>query len=62
MWKIIAAIQALIQSYNKDLDPLERLVLRERFPPWPVFALISWGVFLIMIIVFLFQLAGTIPH
>lgn len=62
MWKIIAALKALIQSYNKDLDPIERLVLRERFPPWPIFALITGWVFLIAIIVLLIQLAGTMPH
>ena len=62
MRKIFGAFRDLIRSYDKRLDPLDRLVLREHFPPWPILALITWAVFLAMIIVLLFQATEAMPH
>lgn len=59
MRKIFAAFRDLIRSYDKRLDPMERLVLRERFPPWPILALITGWMFLLLIMVLLFQLTAT---
>jgi len=63
MRNIFTAFRDYLWSYfKKDLDPIERLVFRERFLPLPVLVFLTLGLTLLaLFIVLLFQIFTAPP-